>query len=69
MQEEFKIYLKFKCLLQYVDPDGLYPDPDPDPQNLINSDPGRIQVHKISKFSKPLLIFKSQKKLLIFKSL
>ena len=29
----------------------------------------RIQVHKISKFSKHLLIFESKKKLLIFKSL
>ena len=39
-----------------VDPDWLYPDPDPNP------DPGRIQVHKISKFSKHLLIFESKKK-------
>ena len=48
-------------------------DVDPDPQSLFNPDPdpdpGRIQVHKISKFSKHLLIFKSQKKLLIVKSL
>ena len=46
-----------------VDPDWLYPDPDP--QNLINPDPdpdpGRIQVNKITKFSKHLLIGKSQK--------
>ena len=34
--------------------------PDPDPQSLINPDPVRIQVHKITKFSKHLLIFKSQ---------
>ena len=30
-------------------------DPDPDP------DPGRIQVNKITKFSKHILIFKSKK--------
>ena len=44
-------------------------DVDPDPQSWFNPDPGRIQVHKISKFSKHLLIFESKKKLLIFKSL
>ena len=44
-----------------MDPDWLYPDSDPDPQNLINPDPGRIQVNKITKFSKHLLIFKSKK--------
>ena len=39
-----------------VYPDWSYPDPDPDP------DPGRIQINKITKFSKHLLIFKSKKK-------
>ena len=34
-----------------VDPDWLYPDPDP----------GRIQVNKTTKFTKHLLIFKSKK--------
>ena len=46
-------------------------DVDPDPQNLINPDldPDQvgIQVNKITKSSKHLLIVKS-KKLLIFKS-
>ena len=40
--------------------------PDPDPQSWFNPDrdpdPGRIQVHKISKFSKHFLIFESKKK-------
>ena len=42
-----------------MDPDRLYPDPDP--QYLINPDPDpvRIQVNKITKFSKHSLIFKS----------
>ena len=42
-----------------MDPDWSYPDPDP--TNLINPDPGRIQVNEITKFSKHLLIFKSKK--------
>ena len=45
-----------------MDPDV---DVDPDPQNLVNPDldpdPGRIQVNKITKVSKHLLNFKSQK--------
>ena len=50
-----------------VDPDWLYPDPDPqnlvspDPNPDLDPDPGRIQVNKIIKFSKHLLILKSQK--------
>ena len=40
-------------------------DVDPDPQNLINPDPDpvRIQVNKITTFSKHLLIFKRKKNL------
>ena len=58
-------YIGYRVNTSDVDPDWLYPDPDADPQNLINPDqdpdPGRIQVNKISKFSKHLLIFKSKK--------
>ena len=41
-----------------VDPDWSYPDP----QNLSNPDPGRIQVNTISRFLKHLKIFKLKKK-------
>ena len=50
-------------LFSDVYPDWLYPDPGP--KTLINPDPdpdpGWIQVHKTTKFSKYLLIFKSPK--------
>ena len=46
----YNVHSTCKELLQYA----LYPDPDP--QNLMHPDPdpGRIQVNKISKFSKHL---------------
>ena len=48
-----------------LDPDWLYPDPDP--QNLMNPDPVRIQVNKITKLISKHL-FKVKKKIIIFKS-
>ena len=37
-------------LFSDVDPDWLYPDPDPDPQNLMNAEPGQwnLQIFKTS---------------------